>query len=92
MSDAGVPGMSALDIASNTFWVNANRLCATYLGEEYDKLSDDEKTWQVDIVLDELDFDLSDVFGGYADNFFNEDLVDDPLGYASHPRQRKNRF
>ena len=82
LSDAGVPGMSALDIASNTFWVNANRLCATYLGEEYDKLSNDEKTWQVDIVLDELDFDLSDVFGGYADNFFNEDLVDDPLGYG----------
>ncbi len=82
LSDAGVPGMSALDIASNTFWVNANRLCAAYLGEEYDKLSNDEKTWQVDIVLDELDFDLSDVFGGYADNFFNEDLVDDPLGYG----------
>ena len=82
LSDAGVPGMSALDIASNTFWVNANRLCAAYLGEDYDSLSNDEKTFQVDIVLDELDFDLSDVFGGYADNFFNEDLVDDPLGYG----------
>lgn len=85
LSDAGVAGMDALDIASSTFWVDANKLCAAYLGESYDNLSADEKTFQVDIVLDEIDFDLSDVFGGYADNFFNEDLVGDEIYPKEEP-------
>jgi len=83
LSDAGVPGMDALDIASNTFWVNANKLCAAALGADYDKLSDDDKTFQVDYILDEQEPDFAAIFGEkYADNFFNEDLVDDPLGYG----------
>ena len=75
--DAGVEGIDALDIKSDNFWVEANKLCAKYNGEDYDKLSNDEKTFQVDLVLDDNTPDLSE-FGAYASNFFNEDLVEAP--------------
>ena len=67
-----------LDIRSRNFWEQANMIAAEELGEDWYSLSQDEKTWQVDIILDELydDLDLSE-FGDYADNFFNEDLVGD---------------
>ncbi len=71
---AGVEGIDALDIKSDNFWVEANKRCAAYNGEDYDKLSADEKTFQVDLVLDKHTPDLSE-FGTYASNFFNEDLV-----------------
>lgn len=74
---AGVEGIDALDIKSDNFWVEANKICAAYNGEDYDKLSADEKTFQVDLVLDDNTPDLSE-FGTYASNFFNEDLVDSP--------------
>ena len=75
--DAGVEGIDALDIKSDNFWVEANKRCAKYNGEDYDKLSADEKTFQVDLVLDDNTPDLSE-FGAYASNFFNEDLVKAP--------------
>ena len=72
---AEVEGADALDTAADTFWEDANKLAAVFNDEDWDKLKADEKTYQVDTVLDELeDFDLSE-FGDYADNFFNEDLV-----------------
>ena len=74
---AGVEGIDKLDIKSDNFWVEANKLCAKYNGEDYDKLSADEKTFQVDLVLDDNTPDLSE-FGAYASNFFNEDLVKAP--------------
>ncbi len=70
-----MPGVTSLDFTSDNFWVDINKMSAAYLGEDYDKLSDDEKSFQLDIVLDGINFDLSDVFGTYATNFFNEDLV-----------------
>ena len=74
---AGVEGIDKLDIKSDNFWVEANKLCAVYNGKDYDKLSNDEKTFQVDLVLDGNTPDLSE-FGSYASNFFNEDLVEAP--------------
>ena len=67
-----------LDIRSRDFWEQANMIAAEELGEDWYSLSNDEKTYQVDIILDELydELDLSE-FGDYADNFFNEDLVGD---------------
>ena len=75
--DAGVEGIDALDIKSDNFWVEANKLCAVKKGNKWDKLSNDEKTFQVDLVLDDNTPDLSE-FGAYASNFFNEDLVKAP--------------
>ena len=83
LSDAGVPGMADLDFTSNTFWVDANKLCAAYLGGDYDSLDNDAKTYQVDVVFDELDVDFNAIFGDkYGPNFFNEDLVPDALMYG----------
>ena len=67
-----------LDIRSNNFWQQANMIAAAYLGEDWYSLNADEKTYQVDIILDDMydDIDLSE-FGAYADNFFNEDWVGD---------------
>ncbi len=70
-----MPGVTSLDFTSDNFWVDINKMSAAYNGEDYDKLSDDEKSFQLDIVLDDINFDLSDVFGTYAANFFNEDKV-----------------
>ena len=75
--DAGVEGIDALDIKSDNFWVEANKLCAVKNGKKWDDLSADEKTFQVDLVLDKHTPDLSE-FGTYASNFFNEDLVEAP--------------
>ena len=69
-----------LDIRSRNFWEQANMIAAEELGEDWYSLSQDDKTWQVDIILDELydELDLSE-FGAYANNFFNEDLVGDEI-------------
>ena len=83
LTDAGVAGIDALDITSNTFWVDANKLCAAHLGEDYDSLDNDAKTFQVDVVFDGLDVDFKTIFGDkYGPNFFNEDLVPDALMYG----------
>lgn len=74
---AGVEGIDALDVKAENFWVEANKLCAVYKGKDFEKLSADEKTFQVDLVLDDNTPDLSE-FGAYASNFFNEDLVEAP--------------
>lgn len=75
--DAGVAGIDKLDTKSDNFWVEANKLCAVKNGNKWDDLSADEKTFQVDLVLDKHTPDLSE-FGTYASNFFNEDLVKAP--------------
>ena len=72
--DAGVEGIDKLDIKSDNFWVEANKLCAVYNENDWDKLDADERTYQVDLVLDDNAPDLSE-FGDYASNFFNEDNV-----------------
>ncbi len=86
MKDAGVKGADALDIKSENFWVDANKLCAAYNGEDWNKLSADEKTYQVDNVLDANLPDLSE-FGDYASNFFDEDLVGEPDCYPAEEMQ-----
>ena len=84
---AEVEGADELDTASDSFWEDANRLAAVFNGEDWGRLKNDEKTYQVDMVLDDLDeLDLSE-FGSYADNFFNEDLVgDDDLFPREEPQ------
>ena len=72
----GVEGADAIELTSETFWEDMNKKAAAFLGEDWDALSNDEKTFQVDIVLDDAEVDLSE-FRDYADNFFNEDLVGD---------------
>ena len=86
---AEVEGADALDTAADSFWEDANRLAAYYNGEDWDRLDYYEKTYQVDMVLDDLDeLDLSE-FGSYADNFFNEDYVgEDDL----FPREESQGF
>ena len=76
-----MPGVTSLDFTSDNFWVDINKMSAVYNGEDYNKLSDDEKSFQLDIVLDEIDFDLSDVFGTYAENFFNVSPVSGKVGF-----------
>ena len=73
----GVVAEGDLDITSATFWEDINKKAADYNGENWDKLKDDEKTYQVDLIIDEMDVDLSE-FGTYASNFFNEDNVELP--------------
>ena len=75
-----------IDIKSENFWVDANKLCAAYNGEDWNKLSADEKTYQVDNVLDANLPDLSE-FGDYASNFFDEDLVGEPDCYPAEEMQ-----
>ena len=79
MLEEGVDGAEYLDINADTFWVDANRLAAYCLGNDWDRLSANEKTYQADILLDEIEVDYSE-FGNYANNFFNEDLVGDSGG------------
>ena len=74
----GVEGADAIDINSETFWVDMNKKAAAFLGEDWDSLSNDEKAYQVDNILDDAEVDLSE-FGDYAYNFFNEDLVGDEI-------------
>ena len=76
--EEGVEGARAIDLNSETFWENMNKLAAAFLDEDWNSLSADEKTYQVDNILDEAEVDLSE-FGAYADNFFNEDLVGDEI-------------
>ena len=76
--DQGVEGADAIDLKSETFWEDMNKLAAAFLDEDWNSLSADEKTYQVDTVLDDAEVDLSE-FGAYADNFFNEDLVGDEI-------------
>ena len=79
-TDAGIDGAEDLNLNSDTFWVDINKISAVYLGNDWGKLSADEKAIQANEVLDEIQdnegFDLSE-FGDYADNFFNEDYIDE---------------
>lgn len=83
MKQANVEGADALDIQSETFWEDINKLAAASLKAkdqdyaDWDSLSAEEKGYQIDLVLDTIDLDLSE-FGDYASNFFNEDLVESP--------------
>ena len=75
----GVEGVDALDLKSDDFWVEINKLAAKHLNVDYEKLSSDEKTFQVDNILDEMEYDMTEMFGEYGKNFFNEDLVGDEI-------------
>ena len=73
----GVPGASDLNLDSETFWDDINRVSATYLGEDYDSMDANDKPIVVDGLIDDnndaLDFS---VFGEkYAANFFNDDCA-----------------
>lgn len=84
----GVPGVEALDMNAADFWEQLNKLAAAYLGEDWDSLGSSEKTYQVDNVIDEAELDFS-MFGSYAGNFFNEDLVGEDDCY---PNEESNGF
>ena len=76
----GVEGADAVDLKADNFWEQMNKLAAAHNGEDWDKLNSDEKTYQVDNVLDELEYNIADIVGDkYANNFFNEDLVGDEI-------------
>jgi len=75
----GVEGVDALDLKSDDFWVEINKLAAKHLKVDYETLSSDEKTFQVDNILDEMEYDMTEMFGEYGKNFFNEDLVGDEI-------------
>ena len=76
----GVDGADAVDLKADDFWEQMNKLAAAHNGEDWDKLNSDEKTYQVDNVLDELEYNIADIVGDkYANNFFNEDLVGDEI-------------
>ncbi len=76
----GVEGADAVDLKSDTFWEDMNKLAAEHNGEDWDKLSSDEKTYQIDNVLDGLEYNMADIVGEkYANNFFNENLVGDEI-------------
>ena len=76
----GVNGADAIDMKSDSFWEDMNKLAAAHKGETWDGLTEDEKSFQVDNVLDELEYDMSEIVGEkYAANFFNEDLVGDEI-------------
>lgn len=65
--------VTGIKLDSETFWDDINKAAADFNGEKWDKLNDEEKTFQIDIVMDEerdsLDFSE---YGTYAGNFFNE--------------------
>ena len=71
--------VAAIDEKSDTFWEDLNKAAAAALGpnHEWNKLDEDEKTYQIDEVLDPKALDFSE-FGKYASNFFNEDNVESP--------------
>ena len=83
----GVEGAEAVDLNSETFWVDMNKAAAAAQGADWDSLSNDEKTFQVDNILDGATVDLSE-FGAYAGNFFNEDLVGDEI----YPKEESMGF
>lgn len=83
-TNEGIAGVENIDLKSDTFWEDMNKLAA---GDDWDTLSADEKTYQVDNILDEAEVDLSE-FGAYAANFFNEDLVGDEI----YPREEMMGF
>lgn len=83
----GVAGVSELSLTADDFWVELNKLAAAHSGEDWDKLSAEEKTFQVDNIIDEEELDFS-MFGTYATNFFNEDLVGDEI----YPNEDSNGF
>ena len=78
MVQENVEGAADLDLKSETFWVDANKLCAAALDADWEKLTAAERTYQVDNILDDAEVDYSE-FGDYAENFFNEDLVGDEI-------------
>lgn len=74
---AEIEGAKDLDLNSETFWEDINKISAAHLGHDWDKLSADDKDLQANEALDKIEnIDLS-VFDKYADNFFNEDDVED---------------
>ena len=83
-TNEGIAGVENIDLKSDTFWEDMNKLAA---GDDWDNLAADEKAYQVDIILDDAEVDLSE-FGAYAANFFNEDLVGDEI----YPREESQGF
>ncbi len=77
--NAEIEGADALDLKSDTFWEDINKISATHLGNDWDKLSADDKDLQANDVITEIEEDGLDLsfFGDYAENFFNEDTVDE---------------
>ncbi len=70
---------------SKTYWESMNKLAAKFLGNEWEKISADDKELQVEYALDEMeaedDFEdtLKELFGEkYSKNFFNENSVESP--------------
>ena len=70
---------------SKTYWERMNKLAAKFLGNEWEKISADDKELQVEYALDEMeaeaDFEdtLKELFGEkYSKNFFNENSVESP--------------
>lgn len=72
-----------LDPKSDTFWEDINRAAAEELGEDYDSLDPKFQQYLIYDLFDaeEDDIDLSDVFGDYADNFFNDNAATG-MGYG----------
>lgn len=70
-----VPGAKDLDLSSETFWKDINRVSAAYLGYDYDNMDADDRAIVVDEIMDDNEIDFS-VFGEkYASNFFNSDFA-----------------
>ena len=68
----GVEGASDLNLKSETFWEDINRVSAKHLNYDFDNMNPEEKTIVVDEIMDKNELDFS-VFGDYASNFFNSD-------------------
>ena len=77
---AEIEGAKDLDLNSETFWEDINKISAAHLHHDWDKLSADDKDLQANDVITEIEeedgLDLT-FFGAYAANFFNEDTVDE---------------
>lgn len=68
--------ITALDLQSDSFWDDINRLAAQANGEVWNDLPSYQRDYQIDLYLDAHNdtLDFSE-YGSYASNFFNEDMV-----------------
>ncbi len=77
--DANIEDADKLDLNSDTFWVDVNKVAAKYFGKDYEKLDADEKDTIITDLLDKIEedsgFDFTE-YGSYAANIFNEDTID----------------
>ena len=82
----GVKGASDLDIKSDSFWTDLNKLAAVENGEDWDSLDSEEQENQAGIFLDDNNdkLDFSE-YGSYASNFFNEDCVNEIYPFEGKP-------